>query len=248
MPGLHSTPVTIVLPLYKPKSNWKEDFINNVYELNEYLSPSIAVEYIVVHDGLPEPYISEDLSRISEEHKEVKFLYYKKNRGKGYALRQGVKLSTTEHILTIDFDFPYQKESVKEMITLLQQGRDVVVGKRSDKYFQQIPFKRKIISKIFSLIANLFLGLPLRDTQSGIKAFNQKGKTIFLETTINRFLVDTEFILRAWKKNLSMQMIMIEPKPLLSFTNFGFKVIKTESVNFLKLLYLNKILSKTRGV
>lgn len=246
MSGLQRIPVTIVLPVYNPPARWSEQFMENIKELTEYLPPEVQLDYVVVHDGPPDPVVIDRFRDIRKAHKEIKFTWYKRNCGKGYALRYGVRMANAPSILTMDFDFPYRKESVGEMIQLLQQGYEIIVGKRSNGYFQQIPLKRKIISKIFSWVAKLFLGLQLKDTQSGIKGFNKKGKSVFLETTINRFLVDTEFILRASKKRLHVKTIQIEPKPDLSFTNFGFRVIKTETLNFIKLLYLNRKLTRTQ--
>jgi hypothetical protein len=142
------------------------------------------------------------------------------------------------------FDFPYKKKNIVELISFLKQGYDVVIGKRSKSYFKQLPFKRKIISALCLLLKKIFLDLPTYDTQSGIKAFNQTGKKIFLETTINRFLADTEFILRSHKQDLSIKEMDIELEPYVEFSNFGLGVIRTEMNNFLKLLYLNKKLRK----
>lgn len=244
MPALDAISVSIVLPLYKPQGQWAENFLQNLRDLNDSLPSGVIIDYIVVYDGMPENSIIETFREICRAQPGIKFEWYRQNRGKGHALRHGVRSSAASNVLTMDFDFPYRKESVLEMISLLKKGHEVIVGKRSNEYFQQIPVKRKVISKIFSWLATFFLGLPLRDTQSGIKGFNAKGKKVFLETVINRFLVDTEFILRACKKNLDMKTIRIEPKPDLSFTNFGFRVIRTELGNFLKLLYLNRSLNK----
>ena len=244
MLSCHGIPLSVILPLYKPRGEWSEQFVENINELNQYLSPVIDIEYIVVYDGKPDQSIINKFKEIRGSHPEIKFVHYEKNHGKGYALRYGVSIASAPNILTMDFDFPYQKESIAQMIGLLCQGYDVIVGKRSTEYFKQIPVKRKVISKIFSFLATAFLGLPLRDTQSGMKGFNEKGKQVFLSTTINRFLVDTEFVLRVCKKELNMKTILIELKPGLAFTDFGAKVIRTEMGNFFKLLQLNRSLRK----
>jgi hypothetical protein len=94
----------------------------------------------------------------------------------------------------------------------------------------------------------MFLDLPLYDTQSGIKGFNTAGKNVFLQTTINRFLIDTEFILRSSRDNISIKQIDISLEPYVVFSNFGVKVIRTEMNNFLKLLYLNRTLKKNAAL
>lgn len=236
MPVQESTWITIVLPMYKPGHEWERQFLTNVKELNDFVSPYTSINYIVVHDGPAPPEMRKSFEKISGTFPFIQFSHYAQNQGKGYALRHGVSLSRTPFTLTMDFDFPYQKEGIKEMIAHLQEDHDIIVGKRSVDYFHQIPLKRKVISKLFSWLAGAFLDIPLKDTQSGIKGFNIRGRQTFLETTINRFLVDTEFVLRASKKKQKIKTINITPKPGLLFTNFGFRVIKTETGNFLKLL------------
>jgi hypothetical protein len=118
------------------------------------------------------------------------------------------------------------------------------MGKRSKSYFRQLPWKRKLISGMCNVLKKLFLDLPMYDTQSGMKAFNNTGKKIFLETRINRFLIDTEFLLRSYKKNLSIKEIDIELEPYVKFSRFGFRVVREEMNNFVKLLFLNRRLKR----
>lgn len=234
--------VSIVLPLYNPKGEWAQQFINNAKELNEFLPSHISAEYIVVLDGPMQAETALGFDFIEQHLEHVRFISYADNKGKGYALRQGVKAAHTPYVLMVDFDFPYKKENILELLTLLDKGTDVVVGRRTKQYFSQVPFKRKFISKVFSTLNRLFLDLPLYDTQSGIKGFNQKGSSIFLQTVIDRFLVDTEFLVRVHKTRLSVNIIDIELRPHITFSDFGVQVIKTELLNFLKILRLSKTL------
>jgi len=218
-----------------------------VEEINTHLPSNISIQYVVVHDGAPGRGIIKGFHKISASLKNISFISYPENMGKGFALRKGLKTIDTDFTLITDFDFPYKKIHIPELIKLLQEGHEIVVGKRSRSYFQNLPFKRKIISRLCILMKKIFLNLPMYDTQSGIKAFNSTGKKVFLETTINRFLADTEFILRSHKKQLSIKEIDLELEPYVQFSNFGLNVIKTELGNFLKLVYLNLKLKRTTG-
>jgi glycosyltransferase involved in cell wall biosynthesis len=244
LPRKKSHHFSVVLPLYNPSANWEELFLQNVKELNDLLSENVTVRYIVVYDGLPEESVYETFQTILQNNPAISFLPYAPNMGKGYALRRGVSEADTDYIIITDFDFPYAKRNIVELIDLLVDGYDVVVGKRSESYFRQLPFKRKIISQTCNLLKKAFLDLPSYDTQSGIKAFNKNGKQAFLETTINRFLIDTEFLLRSHKKQLAIKEINIELESYVRFSNFGLKVLREEMNNFFKLLHLNKKLRK----
>jgi hypothetical protein len=244
LPKKKSHHFSVVLPLYKPAGNWEELFLQNVKALNDLLPENLTVHYIVVYDGLPEKSVYERFESILQNYPCISFMCYGPNMGKGYALRQGVRSAETDYVIITDFDFPYAKKNIVELMDLLVDGYDVVVGKRSASYFRQLPIKRKIISETCDLLKKAFLDLPSYDTQSGIKAFNKNGKEAFLETEINRFLIDTEFLLRSHKKSLAIKEINIELEPYVQFSNFGVKVLREEMKNFFRLLYLNKKLRK----
>ena len=244
LPKKKSHHFSIVLPLYKPSGNWQELFLQNLKELNELLSENVTVRYIVVYDGLPEESICQGLQSILQNYPDIRFISYGPNMGKGYALRRGVREAETDNVIITDFDFPYAKKNIVELMDLLADGYDVVVGKRSKSYFRQLPIQRKVISETCNLLKKAFLDLPSYDTQSGIKAFNKNGKEAFLETTINRFLIDTEFLLRSHKKQLAIKEINIELESYVRFSNFGFKILREELTNFYRLLRLNWKLRK----
>ena len=231
--------VTIVLPLYKPKGDWVSKLISRIRDLDLFLARKASLRYIIVYDDVLDHRLLPVFELIREDLGHVSFVTYGENKGKGYALREGVKLSQTPYTIMLDVDFPYKKENIASLISLLEGNRyDMVVGKRSGAYFSRLPLKRKIISKLFSLMNRLVLQLPLSDTQSGIKGFNERGRAVFLQTTIDRFLVDTEFVLRGSRQGLRIRTMNIELRSGVSFSDFGSSVILTELKNFCKLLLL----------
>jgi dolichyl-phosphate beta-glucosyltransferase len=233
--------VSFVLPLYKPKGDWARHFSENIAELNAAL-PGEQIQYIVVHDGPEEEDLAERFRFLADIHKHLTLLSYGENRGKGYALRHGVQRAQADLIVTLDFDFPYKTKNICELVRDLKKGSDIVAGRRSRHYFDDLPAKRRMISKTYSTLNGLFFQLPLNDTQSGMKGFNQRGKTVFLQTVVDQFLIDTEFLLRAHKNNLTITVIDIDLRPHITFSNFGMNVLKTELKNFFFLLWLNKTL------
>ncbi len=241
--------ISIVLPLYRPKGNWAEKFIQHTIELRPFLPRQLQVEWIVVYDDAIDASLLPGFSLLRERLEGVQIASYGTNRGKGYALREGVRLAHSPHVLTMDFDFPYHKENIAELIAQLQGGFfDIVVGRRSPAYFSQVPWQRKLISKLFSRLNRSLLRLPLCDAQSGIKGFNLNGREQFLQTTIDRFLVDTEFVMRSSRQGLFIKTIDIELRPGILFSSFGLPVLMTELRNFVQLLLLNKKLKTGRKV
>lgn len=231
--------VAIVLPFYNPGSNWLNTFVRHSKILQEELVGNAKLKYIIVNDGTNNPELDREVLNLCNEMDNITYVSYENNAGKGYALREGVRNAKSSYTVITDIDFPYSNKNISEIISLLVRGYDVVTGIRDKSYFNDLPFTRKVISRMFIFMNKFFFHLPVYDTQAGIKGFNEKGKAVFLETKINRFLADTEFIMRAHKQKLSFSIIPVHLRHGVVFSNFGSSVILTELKNFLQLIKLN---------
>jgi hypothetical protein len=81
----------------------------------------------------------------------------------------------------------------------------------------------------------LVFRLPVTDSQAGLKAFDQAGQALFLDTEISRFLVDLEFLARA-SRQLRVTAVEVELRPDVVFTDFGLNLLLKEVRNFAKIL------------
>ncbi len=241
--GQNKLPVSVVLPLYQPRDNWSTQFMENKEKLNAFL-PHVSFRYIVVHDGPVDAQLENMFEVLQSTCNDVIFHAYDRNRGKGFALRYGVAKTETSFTIVMDFDFPYSLKDIARIIKGLQEGYSAVTGRRKRKYFKLLPLKRKVISLSYCLCNRLFFCLPVNDTQSGLKGFNKTGKAVFLQTRIDRFLVDTEFLLRAASKKIDVKVIDLHHRPDISFSNFGYKVLQAELRNFFYLLSLQYRLNR----
>ncbi|WP_121357725.1 glycosyltransferase family 2 protein [Flavisolibacter nicotianae] len=239
--------ISIVLPLYQPKGDWAEQFLDNQNKLKALL-PRFNLTYIAVHDGPTVAELKNRFASIQALCPDILFYDYEENRGKGYALRYGVSRATAPYTIVMDFDFPFELKNIQQLIEELYAGSEVVTGRRTSQYFSILPFKRKIISRIYSFCNKLFFDLPVNDTQSGLKGFNQNGKAVFLQTSIDQFLIDTEFLLRATKRALSIKVIDLHLRQHVSFSDFDYKVLRKELRNLLSLLRLQHRLPKEKHV
>lgn len=232
--------LTIVLPMYMPKPGWEKNLKENMQLLDIEFNYSVKIQYIIVNDGLENQHLLSLFEVIQESEKNVQFISYKENMGKGYALRTGVAAAAAPIVITTDLDFPYEAKDVKNVYVLLKSGNEIVTGKRKPEYYTATPFNRKLISKACIAMNKHLLKLSLGDAQSGLKGFNQKGKKVFLQTTINRFLVDTEFLVLANKHNLDIAVLELNLKNGIKFSSMGWKVLMAEGKNFCRIVKMNK--------
>jgi len=70
-----------------------------------------------------------------------------------------------------------------------------------------------------------------------LKGFNQKGRVIFLETTIDRFLFDMQFVKFVSRdKSLVIKPQVVYCRPGIVFSHMNYKVLLRESWNFIRLI------------
>jgi glycosyltransferase involved in cell wall biosynthesis len=234
-PHTNKQELSLILPCYNPPHNWEKIVVESVRSISE--KTGIQLKLIIVNDGSVKNTEPEKVAFIRSSITDFEWISYAENRGKGYALRQGVAKASTDLMIYTDIDFPYLESSFISVYEILQKGFDVVPGHRGVAYYSKTPFLRKIISKFLRWTLKTFLRLPTDDSQCGIKGFNKKGAAVFLDTRIDRFLFDLEFIKLASKRKLAFQKAGVELKPNVVFSKVSIKILLRESVNFFKVLF-----------
>lgn len=227
--------ISIVLPCYNPPEDWAENILNNVALLEKELAQPIQV--VLVNDGSSNGISGEDIRKLESGINHFKSIAYFPNRGKGYALRQGMQQAGADFYLYTDIDFPYTTGSVLEVVKALGSGVNIAPGSRDLAYYEQVPFWRSRISKSLRWVMKGIFKLQVSDTQCGLKGFDQKGKERFLETTIDRYLFDLEFLMKASKdKSLTIRPVPVNLREGVTFSKMGWRILLSESRNLMKVI------------
>ena len=230
----------LILPFYKPHEGWLEHLLESVAALKQALNErGSTLHVILANDGSPlSCYPDEALDAIRAAADEFTFATYEVNRGKGYCLRHVIARTNGEIQIYTDGDFPFGWQCATEAFDRLNSGADVVMGVRGSDYGNALHPLRRFISKGVRRLNRFLLGMPERclDTQAGMKAFRGAGKQAFLDTTVDTFLFDTEFILLAWDRGLRIDTIPLTLRPGLSFSKMGWRVLFRELGHFLRIM------------
>ena len=229
------TSLDIILPAYNPLPGWEDIVIGRFQSLVKAL-PEVKIRLFIVNDGSQRLDENHSAGVIQEVIPDLQWISYKENRGKGYALRQGVKNSTADFIVYTDIDWPYTEESMIGVIQTLTGSADAVIGKRDENYYTHLPRARRRISRLLRSFNAKLLRLKVDDTQAGLKGFRKNIKDIFLSTTIDRYLFDLEFIyLISAKKEIKVVGYPIALRPGITFSKMNRKILFQEARNFLKI-------------
>jgi glycosyltransferase involved in cell wall biosynthesis len=230
--------VDIVLPCYNPNDNWHKALLEFYTKAKELYS----LNFIIVNDGSTNANVENQIHYL-QQHVPLQYLSYKKNRGKGYALRQGISASKADYTTYTDIDFPFTNTSTMAVIkALLNKEADVIAGYRNQNYYQKnMSAYRRLLSKAFRFFIRNVLKMTVTDTQCGLKGFNQKGKIKFLETTINRYLFDFEFIYACGRdKCITINTVPVELKENIVFSKIKPKNFIQETINLMVILLFKK--------
>ncbi|MDX1939471.1 MAG: glycosyltransferase [Saprospiraceae bacterium] len=228
------TSLTLIIPCYNPRPGWAQRVAEN---FQTYYKASILdnVQLTFVNDGSTENVSEADFQYLRQAIPQLTLISYLVNGGKGHALREGVRNSQSDFYIFTDVDFPYTLESMLAVEQALLQKKGIAVGHRNTTYYEKVPLFRKVLSQSFRWFIKHLLSVPVEDSQCGLKGFDEKGKEIFLKTSIERFLFDLEFLVLANKKVL-VYPVSVELKDGVTFTTMGLNILWRESRNFLKIL------------
>jgi glycosyltransferase involved in cell wall biosynthesis len=227
--------LSIILPCYNPREGWIQNIIANYQNIASFTTD---FEIIIINDGSTKNFDITTANNSFKVYPNIRLISYPVNSGKGYALRKGVAAGTGQLYIYTDIDFPYTQNSFKNVFDcLLSKKYNVVTGTRDSEYYKNLPAARIMISKFLRFLIRSFLGIPVDDTQCGLKGFDEEGKHIFLNTSINRFLFDLEFIFLAARKKLSIIPINVRLNEGVQLSVMPWRILLHEGGNFLKIFF-----------
>jgi glycosyltransferase involved in cell wall biosynthesis len=225
----------VIVPCYRPPENWTEALSKRFFAFQKAAAALFdEIRLVVVADGATETTGPAYLNRLETAIPGVRVISYTENKGKGYALRQGVLNADAGLYLVTDMDFPYTTESMVAIAAALLQQKGIVAGRRNSIYYTHTPWSRRMLSKAFRWVLQHILRQPVDDSQCGLKAFDDAGKAVFLQTKINRFLFDLEFLMLANGK-VPVSQVAVELRNDIVFSSMNWKIIVHETFNFLRL-------------
>ena len=153
---------------------------------------------VVCDDG------SSDNTAKEAENSGAHVIVHDENRGKGSALKslfEHARHSSADIIVTIDGDGQFLPEEIKKLTKpIIEKTSDIVVGYRFDND-TEMPSYRKIGNKILDHATNIISSIPIRDTQSGFRAYSKKAIEL-IEFSNDGFTADSEILIDASKHGL----------------------------------------------
>ena len=162
--------ISVLLPAYNEAKNLKKliPLIFNTLKKNKKIN---SFEIIIINDSSKEE-IENLIKNLNKKNKYIKFINFKKNIGKAYAIDYGIKFTRKKYnwICIIDADNQYKPIYLNKIINLIKRDTLFVNTKRENR---KANFIENFGSKFLNKIIFSFLVKKKFDYFSGLKLFKR---------------------------------------------------------------------------
>jgi len=178
----------VIIPTYNNEQTIKS-VIDSVLKFTDHI--------IVVNDGA-----TDNTAEILKQFSQLNILSYSPNRGKGIALRTGIKTALEKgyrYAITIDSDGQHFADDITVFIDKIEQEpNSLLIGARN-LHQENMPKKNTFGNKFSNFWFMLFTGINLPDTQSGYRLYPiQKMKGMRYFTSKYEFEIEVS-VKAAWR-------------------------------------------------
>ncbi len=163
--------LSVIIPAYNEEYNLRTGVLGSVYD---YLNrQKYDWEILFVDDGSTDGTLN-IAQTFARNHKNF-FVLQEPHRGKAGTVVSGMLKARGDVILFTDTDQATPIDQIEKILPKFNDGFDIVIGSRAGR--EGAPIIRKVMASGFSLLRNLVLQLPYKDTQCGFKAFKREAST-----------------------------------------------------------------------
>lgn len=175
--------LSVIMPAYGLASVIEQ----NLSTVREVLQGQIAYEILPVDDGSKDDSAHVLRQAASRDPEHIRPVFVKVNSGKGNALKCGFAASHGSYILLLDGDLDLSPKRINTFFdSMATHHADIVLGsKRHPDSIIDYPWHRRLASAVYYALVRLLVGLPVTDTQTGMKLFRREA----LGWALDRMLV-----------------------------------------------------------
>lgn len=222
--------ISVFFPAYNEEKNIEET-VKDARKVLEKIAKKW--EIIIVNDGSSDK-TGEIASKLSRSDARIEVITHRGNKGYGEALRSGFYNAKHTWIATVDSDGQFDFSEIRKLWEKTDKA-DVVIGYRINR---QDSIIRKIFGWGWTFLANILLGINVRDVDCAFKLVNKKviEKIPKLKSTRGG-MISPELLAKAKKAGFVIDQVAVHhfPREAGHQTGADFKVIFKSFVDLFKL-------------
>ena len=191
--------LSVIIPAYNERTTIEE-------VLRRVSAQQLDTKVIVVDD-----FSTDGTRQILETHAKdnVKVLFHSRNKGKGAAIRTGIKHVGTEFVIVQDADLEYDPEDFHRLLAAMKARKaDVVYGSRLATPRPAMSLRHLLGNRVLTWATNLLYGSELTDMETCYKLFRARVLNE-IELVSNRFNIEPELTAKLLKKGIKIHEVPI---------------------------------------
>lgn len=165
------------------------------------------------------------------------------HKGKGSAIKKGIRFSKGDYILIMDADIQVPCEEIRVFFKRMEiYNADAVIGNKHHAYsnIRYTPW-RKITSITYRLFIKTLFHLPFRDTQCGFKLFKSEPLKLILDKLLtDRFSTDVEIIIALIENGFRVIEAPVYVRKQVNRGSVSFKNIRSMVLDTLKIWFMER--------
>ncbi|RNI09430.1 glycosyltransferase family 2 protein [Methanohalophilus euhalobius] len=195
--------LVVMIPAYN-----EENTIGKVVrEIPAKINGIDQIEILVINDGSEDRTVEEALNAGAH-----RIMSHKTNLGLAKSFRDGLNEALSigaDIIVNTDADFQYNQTEIPKLIEpILQEQADIVIGDRQIEKLDHMPKGKYFGNKIATWVTRRATGWPVKDAQTGFRAFSREAARKMNLTGEYTYVQET--LIQAAQKDLTLVQIPIE--------------------------------------
>lgn len=206
---LYKGKISVLMPAY---NEGDRIFDNLLMAWGTFKKFRFLFEILVIDDGSSDN-TKDEIKKAAAYHSEIKLVENQTNQGKGFALKNGFAHATGNIIVFLDSDLEISPFQVGNLLKAMRDNNaEIAIGSKMHKKSNlNYPFSRKILSTGYYVIIRLLFNLPVKDTQSGIKAYRRDVlDELFPKILCKKYAFDVEILANAVRKDYKIAEVPIK--------------------------------------
>ncbi len=190
-----------------PSYNEEQSIGSVINEIPREISGIDQVQILIINDGSTDRTVD-----VATQASVDKILSHTHNLGLAKTFRDGLDTALemdADIIVNTDADFQYNGKEIPKLIAPILEGKaDIVLGDRQIDTIDHMPWGNLWGNRIATWVTRWATGLPIKDAQTGFRAFSREAAARMNLT--GEYTYTQETLIQAANKNLTIKQIPVE--------------------------------------